>query len=58
MRIDTGMVDFTSRDKEKASRKNKANTSIKVGKYRTYLEKMGNKTGKVMGSYNVPQLTR
>lgn len=56
MRIDRGMVTLTSRDKGKASR-NKTNTSMKVGNCRTYLEKMRNKTGKVMGSYNVPHLT-
>lgn len=57
MRIGREMVNLTSRDKGKASRRNKISTSMKVGKCRICLEKMGNKTGKVMGGYSVAQLT-
>lgn len=49
-RVGRGMVNLTSRDKEKPSGRNKISTSIRAGKCRAYLGKIGNKTRKVKGA--------
>lgn len=49
IRVGRGMVNFISRDKEKVLGRNKISISIRVGKCRVYLGKIGNKIRKVKG---------
>ena len=50
LRTGRGTVNLTSRDKEKASGRNKVSSSIKVGKCRACLGKKGTKNEKAMGA--------